>query len=41
MNTAKPFTIRKKAVYEAFQVVNANAGAAGVDKETMQTSKRT
>ena len=35
MNTAKPFTIRKKAVYEAFQVVKANAGAAGVDKETI------
>ena len=35
MNTAKPFTIPKKAVYEAFKVVKANAGAAGVDKETI------
>ena len=35
MNTAKPFTIPKMAVYEAFKVVKANAGAAGVDKETI------
>ena len=35
MNTAKPFTIPKGLVYEAFEAVKANAGAAGVDKETI------
>lgn len=35
MNTAKPFTIPKRLVYEAFKAVKANAGSAGVDKETI------
>ena len=35
MNTAKPFTIPKGLVYEAFEAVKANAGTAGVDKETI------
>ena len=35
MNTAKPFTIPKGLVYDAFKVVKANAGSAGVDKETI------
>ena len=36
MNTAKPFTIQKRLVYEAFKAVKANAGSAGVDKETIE-----
>lgn len=35
MSTAKPFTIPKRLVYEAFKAVKANAGAAGVDKESI------
>jgi retron-type reverse transcriptase len=35
VNTAKPFTIPKRLVYEAFKVVKANAGSAGVDRETI------
>ena len=33
---AKPFTIPKRLVYEAFKAVKANAGSAGVDKETIE-----
>jgi RNA-directed DNA polymerase len=33
---AKPFTIPKRLVYEAFKAVKANAGCAGVDKETIE-----
>jgi RNA-directed DNA polymerase len=36
VNTAKPFTIPKWLVYEAFQAVKANAGAAGVDKQSIE-----
>lgn len=36
MNTAKPFTIPKRLVYEAFKAVKANAGAAGVDEERIE-----
>ena len=36
MTTAKPFTIPKRLVYEAFKAVKANAGSAGVDKETIE-----
>lgn len=36
MSTAKPFAIPKGLVYEAFKAVKANAGAAGVDKETIE-----
>jgi RNA-directed DNA polymerase len=32
---AKPFTIPKGLVYEAFKAVKANAGSAGVDQETI------
>ena len=35
MNAAKPFAIDKWRVYEAYQAVKANAGAAGVDKQTI------
>jgi RNA-directed DNA polymerase len=36
VTTAKPFTIPKRLVYEAFEAVKANAGSAGVDKETIE-----
>lgn len=35
MTPAKPYTIPKRLVHEAFKAVKANAGAAGVDKETI------
>jgi RNA-directed DNA polymerase len=35
VTSAKPFTIPKRLVYEAFKAVKANAGSAGVDKETI------
>lgn len=35
MSVAKPFTIPKRLVYEAWMAVKDNAGAAGVDKETI------
>lgn len=35
MNMAKPFTIAKRLVYDAYKAVKANAGSAGVDKETI------
>ena len=34
--TDKPFRIDKKLVYEAYKAVKSNAGAAGVDKETIE-----
>lgn len=36
MSATKPFSIPKKLVYDAFKAVKANAGAAGVDKETIE-----
>jgi len=36
VNSAKPFTILKQRVYEAFKAVKANAGAAGVDKQSIE-----
>jgi group II intron reverse transcriptase/maturase len=35
MDTAKPFDISKQQVWNAYKAVRANAGAAGVDKETI------
>jgi RNA-directed DNA polymerase len=35
VNVSKPFTIPKRLVYEAWKVVKANAGSAGVDNETI------
>jgi RNA-directed DNA polymerase len=32
----KPFTIEKKLVYDAYKAVKANAGAAGVDRQTLE-----
>ena len=34
--TDKPFSIDKKLVYEAYKAVKANAGAAGVDGQTIE-----
>src|SRR5499433_1916384 len=34
--TDKPFNITKKQVYEAYKAVKSNAGAAGVDKQTLE-----
>jgi RNA-directed DNA polymerase len=36
VTTAKPFAIPKRLVVEAFEAVKANAGSAGVDKETIE-----
>jgi RNA-directed DNA polymerase len=36
VTATKPFTIPKRLVYEAFKAVKANAGSAGVDKETIE-----
>lgn len=35
MNATKPYAIDKWLVYEAYQAVKANAGAAGVDKQSI------
>src|SRR5258708_37010247 len=35
MTSTKPFVIAKRAVWEAYQQVKANRGAAGVDDETI------
>jgi RNA-directed DNA polymerase len=40
VTAAKPFTIPKGLVYEAFLAVKANAGSAGVDKETIADFER-
>ena len=34
--TNKPFNIGKKQVYEAYQAVKSNGGAAGVDGQTIE-----
>lgn len=36
MSKAKPFSISKKVVWEAYQRVKANQGAAGVDSESLE-----
>src|SRR5215469_6997339 len=36
MNEAKPFCISKKEVWEAYQRVKENKGAAGIDEETIE-----
>jgi len=35
MSSTKPFAIAKRSVWEAYQQVKANRGAAGVDEETI------
>jgi RNA-directed DNA polymerase len=34
--TNKPFTIEKRAVYEAYKAVKSNRGAAGVDEQSIE-----
>jgi RNA-directed DNA polymerase len=36
VNTTKPFTIAKQVVYAAYKAVKAHAGAAGVDKQSIE-----
>lgn len=36
MKATKPFTIPKQLVYDAWKAVKANAGSAGVDKESIE-----
>jgi len=36
MSATKPFTISKQLVYEAFKAVKVNAGAAGVDRQSIE-----
>ena len=40
MNKEKPFNISKKVVWEAYQRVRANKGAAGVDAESIADFRR-
>jgi RNA-directed DNA polymerase len=36
VSATKPFTISKHLVYEAFKAVKSNAGAAGVDRQSIE-----
>ena len=36
MSATKPFVISKQLVVEAFKAVKANAGAAGVDRQSIE-----
>ena len=38
--TAKPFEISKRLVWQAWQLVRANRGAAGVDEESLAIFER-
>ncbi len=40
METAKPFEIPKKLVWQAYQQVKANGGSAGIDQESMDDFER-
>ncbi len=40
MNTVKPFNIPKKLVMDACQDVKTNAGAAGIDKQSIEDFER-
>lgn len=40
MSKAKPYDISKKVVWEAYQRVKANRGAAGVDKQTLEAFEK-
>ena len=38
--TSKPFAISKQVVWEAYQRVKANGGAAGVDEQSIREFER-
>src|SRR5262249_56517490 len=40
MSEAKPFAISKQMVWEAYQEVKANHGAAGVDGQSIETFEK-
>lgn len=40
MSRAKPFEIPKQPVWEAYRLVKANGGAAGVDEESLEEFER-
>ena len=40
MSQAKPFSISKKIVWEAYERVKANKGAAGVDSESIEAFEK-
>ena len=40
MNEAKPFLISKREVWDAYQRVKANKGAAGVDEQSIEEFER-
>ena len=40
MKSAKPYGIAKRTVWEAYQQVKANRGAAGIDEETIEMFER-
>ncbi|WP_375319105.1 hypothetical protein [Candidatus Tisiphia endosymbiont of Oplodontha viridula] len=40
MKTVKPFEISKQHVWQAYQCVKNNKGAAGVDQQTMEEFER-
>ena len=40
MSKAKPFSISKRVVFEAYKRVKANKGAAGVDEESIEEFER-
>lgn len=40
VTSAKPYNIAKRTVWEAYQQVKANRGAAGIDDETIEMFER-
>jgi retron-type reverse transcriptase len=40
LSKAKPFSISKRAVVEAYKRVKANKGAAGIDEESIEEFER-
>jgi len=40
MTSAKPYCIAKRTVWEAYQQVKANQGAAGIDEESIAMFER-
>ncbi len=40
MTTTKPFDVSKRLVWEVYKRVKANAGAAGVDRQSLEDFDR-